>query len=188
MKKYMLVCGIMSVSVLGAYGANIDCHNRGTCVEMLAHYETSDGGFLGCVDASTCTCDTQTYPCVCYTNSDCGYEYYCAGGRCQPCTSSTCTYSCSSCSDTWVVGNTGYEKTTRVCARNGACDVRASSQKYRCAAGYYGTSSNGTSGCTRCPSNGNSNAGTTSITGCYITSGSDATGSYVYTSNCYYKN
>ena len=59
---------------------------------------------------------------------------------------------------------------------------------WSCKAGYYGSSLNGTTGCTRCPENGNSNAGTTSVTGCYVTSGSDATGSCIYTQNCYYSN
>ncbi|MBQ4129889.1 MAG: hypothetical protein IJD69_00730 [Alphaproteobacteria bacterium] len=43
------------------------------------------------------------------------------------------------------------------------------------AARYYGSSSNGTSGCVSCPPHGNatanSNAGTTSVTGCYIGTG-----------------
>ena len=93
---------------------------------------------------------------------------------------------CSNCtSDTsWSSAGTGYEKkVTRTCN----CNTCNASTSYRCAAGYYGSSSNGTSGCTRCPSNGNSAAGSTSATGCYITSGSDSTGSFKYTQNCYYK-
>ena len=52
-----------------------------------------------------------------------------------------------------------------------------------CNAGYY---QNGDA-CNKCPDNGTSAAGATSITQCYVTTFSDATGSGVYTSNCYYK-
>ena len=56
-----------------------------------------------------------------------------------------------------------------------------------CNAGYY--LSGGL--CLTCPSGGTSAAGATSITSCYLpsgTTGSDSTGSYTYTSNCYYSN
>ena len=105
-----------------------------------------------------------------FTNQDC--EAQCTG--CSNCTSDT----------SWSSAGTGYEKkVTRTCN----CNTCNTSTSYRCAAGYYGSSSNGTSGCTRCPSNGNSAAGSTSATGCYIISGSDGTGSFKYTQNCYYK-
>lgn len=63
--------------------------------------------------------------------------------------------------------------------------------KYKCESGYYGTPLNASSGCTKCPSPGTSAQGATSITQCYIpanTSLSDTTGSYTYTSDCYYSN
>ena len=102
----------------------------------------------------------------------------------QTCTSSNCK------SDTsWSAAGTGYQKkANRSCSDSTTCKTTYS---YRCAAGYYGSSSNGTSGCNPCPSGGTSSAGTTSATGCYIpsgTTGSDSTGTYKYTSNCYWKN
>lgn len=102
---------------------------------------------------------------------------------------------CASCSSdtSWSSAGTGYEKkVTRTCDCD-TCVVTATA--YRCAAGYYGSSTNGTSGCTRCPSSGGvygtCAAGSTAITSCYLPSGtsfSDSTGSGTYTGNCYYSN
>ena len=109
----------------------------------------------------------------------------------------TCEENCTGCSNctsdtSWSAGNTGYEKkVTRTCN----CNTCNASTQYRCAAGYYGSSTNGTSGCTRCPSSGGtygtSTASSTSITSCYIPSGvsiSDSLGAFTFTSNCYYTN
>ncbi|MDR0726706.1 MAG: hypothetical protein LBF37_01445 [Rickettsiales bacterium] len=54
---------------------------------------------------------------------------------------------------------------------------------YRCAAGYYGSSTNGSSGCTLCPSGGTSAAGSIVITQCYAfpSSDTDTTGNWEYT-------
>ncbi len=55
-----------------------------------------------------------------------------------------------------------------------------------CAIGQY--SNNGT--CIDCPDGGTSEPGATSITQCYIpggTGGTDATGTWKYTENCYYR-
>lgn len=67
--------------------------------------------------------------------------------------------------------------------------------RYRCAPGYYGTTKDGLTGCTKCPSSGGvagrSDGGATSITQCYLpfgTTGSDSTGNFTYTSKCYYSN
>ena len=101
----------------------------------------------------------------------------------------TCTTSNCKSDTSWSSYGTGYQrKANRSCSDSTTCKTTYS---YRCAAGYYGSSSNGTSGCSPCPSGGTSSAGTTSATGCYIpsgTTGSDSTGTYKYTSNCYWKN
>ena len=109
----------------------------------------------------------------------------------------TCQQQCTGCTNcisdkSWSAGNTGYEKkVTRTCD----CNTCRTSTSYRCAAGYYGSSINGTSGCTRCPSSGGvygtSASGSTAITSCYLSSGtsfSDDSGSGTYTSDCYYTN
>lgn len=109
-----------------------------------------------------------------------------------------CILDCTGCSNctsdtTWsATGTAGYEKkVTRTCS----CNTCNASTSYRCAAGYYGSSTNGTSGCTRCPSSGGvygtSAAGSTSVTSCYMPSGtnmSDTSGTYQFTSSCYYTN
>lgn len=140
-----------------------------------------------CVDA---TYGTITFTCGCYSDSDCGGDpsYGCINNRCAKCKS------CSGASTgTWTAHITGYEKrTVKKCSCNGTLTTGT---EYRCAAGYYGTTSNGTSGCTRCPASGGiygtSAAGSTAITACYLPSGtafSDAAGSGTYTGDCYYKN
>jgi len=132
----------------------------------------------------------------CTTTSDCTQKgFICYNGCCvnnnlmEDCTPQNCQPS------SWASSSTGYEtRTYREC--NLTLTACLKSTEYRCAVGYYGSSSNGTSGCTRCPSSGGiygttASAGSTSITSCYIPSGtsfSDSTGSGRYTSNCYYSN
>lgn len=112
---------------------------------------------------------------------------------------SDCVKSCPDCTNcisdtTWtrVTTLSPYEKkTTRTCN----CGTCVENTAYRCAVGYYGSSTNGTSGCTRCPRDeggnyGTSPAGSTVVTACYIASGqtfTDATGTGSYVGNCSYK-
>ena len=113
------------------------------------------------------------------------------------CTASNCA------STNWVAKSTGYEtRTYRSCSATGTSGTCNSTTQYRCAAGYYGSSTNGTSGCTQCPqwtgvytnsgkttlARGTSSAGTTAITGCYVAPGTyyDATGTFKTTTNCAY--
>ncbi len=106
----------------------------------------------------------------------------CANAGICKCDKYTCT------SDTnWVSASAGYmSKSTRSCGTTfQECGERT---QYQCAAGYYGASTNGTSGCTKCPSPGISPAGTTAVTGCYIISWNDTTGAFDFGGdNCYYK-
>ena len=97
-----------------------------------------------------------------------------------------CTDCPSGCSGEtgWVAASTGYQKNTKKTCGCGSCVEKTT---YRCGAGYWGSSTNGTVGCTRCPSPGTSSAGTTLQTGCYVSSGSDGSGAFTHTSNCYYK-
>lgn len=120
------------------------------------------------------------------------YTYY----DCLP----ECT-GCYNCTDnaSWTAGNTGYEKRTKKTCNYDTCKC-VSRTIYQCAQGYYGTSSNGTSGCTRCPRDGDSllgtygttiAAGSRRISSCYIPAGasfSDTTGSGVYPDQCDYEN
>ena len=117
----------------------------------------------------------------------CTYDTDCPGGKCvMSGTGTTCT-SLNCKSTNWTAYATGYERRTyKYCATLTRC---ASSIQYRCAAGYYGSSTMGTSGCTRCPNDGSSVAGSTVITSCYLPSGTtltDSTGTYTYTADCSY--
>lgn len=148
-----------------------------------------------CGNTLSCNCldvsyGTITFACGCYSDSDCGStsEYGCINNRCAKCKS------CSGASTgTWTPHSTGYQKrTVTTCNCNGTLTTHT---EYRCDTGYYGTTSNGTSGCTRCPSSGDiygsSVASSISITKCYLPSGtgfSNSTGSGTYTDNCYYTN
>lgn len=117
-----------------------------------------------------------------------------------------CQCICNNCtSDTdWSAGNTGYQRRMkRLCNCSSGTATCESKYEYRCVAGYWGTSSNGTSGCSPCPGwsgvytnsarttnvRGTSSVGTTEITGCYVASGTyyDATGTFKTNGNCPYK-
>ncbi|MDR0741459.1 MAG: hypothetical protein LBF28_01665, partial [Rickettsiales bacterium] len=90
--------------------------------------------------------------------------------------------------------NTGYSDfaTGYQSAISKSCNIETlactSTTVYRCASGYYGSSTTGTSGCTQCPTGGTSDAGATDATDCYASprNGTDTTGSWEYTSTCYY--
>ena len=110
-----------------------------------------------------------------------------------------CKCVCLNCtSDTsYTDAGTGYQKKVkRSCDCSSGTATCVATTVYQCAVGYYGSSTNGTSGCTRCPASGGvygttASAGSSSITSCYIPSGSnlsDSTGSGTYTGDCYYSN
>lgn len=107
-------------------------------------------------------------------------------------TRTECSSLCPNCNSTnWedITEPKGYAKRTVATCINSNCEKKL---EYRCSAGYYGSSTNGTTGCTACPNGGTSVAGSnTSITSCYLPTGtkfSDTSGSGEYTENCYYKN
>ena len=71
----------------------------------------------------------------------------------------------------------------------GACT--ATTKDYSsCNSGYYLALLGSTSSCLSCPSPGSeSDGGTSGISGCYIpsgTTGTDGSGSYTYSGDCYY--
>ncbi|MBQ8293775.1 MAG: hypothetical protein IJX89_00090 [Alphaproteobacteria bacterium] len=165
--------------------------------EKVESCTTCNSGYTRTATTVTPTCSISSvtyYRCV--SNSSGGDS----GGD-----TNTCDGTCSDCISTgWTTVVTGYQsKVTKTCDTS-TC-VCSSSTSYRCAAGYYGTLSfapcrvdmatGGTvcSGCTRCPSTGgvygSSLAGSDVITDCYIPTGSsfvDDTGTYTYSSPCYY--
>lgn len=157
-------------------------------VENAGHCSSTEYKYS--CDHSTKHCD-RIYACAkCYSGFIPKNVTLPSQGRCKTVTFEDYCIQCdSSCSGSgWTDYGTGYvRKYTGVCNCNGTCDKTYS---YACAAGYYGVTSNGTSGCTPCPNSGTSAQASTSITSCYLPSGtvgSDSTGTYVYTSNCYYR-
>lgn len=118
--------------------------------------------------------------------------YTCVAKTCSNCTSDT----------SWSSAGTGYmKKVTRTCD----CGVCKESTAYQCASGYWGSSTNGTSGCTQCPTwsgvytnsartalaRGTCSSGVTAITGCYVIPGTyyDATGTFtISNAPCMYSN
>lgn len=91
----------------------------------------------------------------------------------------------------WTSTGTGYIKRSSQRCNCGRCMVLSTS--YACAAGYYGTSTDGATGCTRCPAYpggyGTSNIQSDVRTKCYIpvnATGSDNSGTYKYTDKCNY--
>lgn len=110
-----------------------------------------------------------------------------SGGGTEPCPD------CVGCNTTdWRAASTGYQARIYEAVCNcGVCNTKV---EYRCADGFYGSSTNGSSGCIQCPSlNGvyaHSYPGSTTVTSCYIAEGVyvlDDSGTYVFTpNNCYY--
>ena len=183
MKKLLTlttVCTLCALITDGAYAlvaVSDPCADMGLSVmAACTKYTTGTNGNYPLIVDGTCSSSSDN----CFLQS-CNGKCYCVplSSGCP----GTCPSNCSS--TTWGERSTGYEVR---CNERYLCE-------YRCADGYYGSSSNGISGCTKCPvaiGGSTSVAGSnTSITDCYIPSGtsfSDSTGSGTYTSNCNYSN
>jgi len=111
------------------------------------------------------------------------------GGDTGSCENGTCTAN----NDKWISAGNGYEANPVHACFGSECKLMGTN--YRCAAGYWGSSTNGTSGCDECPGldsyhPGKSNPGNnTNITDCYIPKNiniTDDTGTYHFTSDCKY--
>ncbi|MDR2413102.1 MAG: solute carrier organic anion transporter [Rickettsiales bacterium] len=125
--------------------------------------------------------------CVAGVAITCNSGYKVSGSSCIPCNG------CASCdSDSFysdVSGKNYQSRTTRTCN----CETCQSSTSYRCKSGYFGTSQS----CTSCATATGNSAATsiagmnTLITQCQLSEGygqSDTTGSWTYSSACYYQN
>lgn len=208
MRKCLILITVVFISFgfTNAYGSDPNCA-AGTC--LTATWNESLGKFVGCDDkkeTGTCTC-LGPYGGSSWVDFDCGCvaDYECLNGYCNNGTCIACK-TCSNCETTnWatylVEPYTGYQsRTVKSCSCRGTC---SSKTEYRCAAGYYGTSTNGRTGCTQCPEwtnvyttsarstkvRGTSNAGATAITECFVATGTyyDVSGTFKISSNCTYK-
>lgn len=90
------------------------------------------------------TSTSKTPTCTVSTDSDGNFTF----SRCSGCSK------CNDTSEFWRNANTGYQRAYKKKFTSGTpstcTDVNL--DKWRCAIGYYGTSTNGTSGCNACPS------------------------------------
>lgn len=206
-------CGDMTVSTLGGntvFNATAGCVARngtsnglnGTGYGIMNSNSWADSyvgyaRFCYC-EENGCTGIVNVYPCGAgNTSTDCVIGYHWESGR-----GCVVDVTCSDCeSEGWTAYSTGYQrKTTATCdVTNGTCTKTYS---YRCAAGYYGSSTNGSSGCTRCTTTsstyttsalstkvrGTSAAGSTAQTSCYVGTGTyyDASGTVSLSSSCSY--
>lgn len=90
------------------------------------------------------TSTTKEPSCTVSTDSDGNFKFT----RCTGCKL------CNETTETYRADNTGYQRAYKNVFTNGdpATCVSTAINKWRCASGYYGTSTNGTSGCNACPS------------------------------------
>lgn len=156
-----------------------------------------------------CDCEPSTSTptskvCATYMSLPCYFSGTGAGGSTDyrvcsfkslssnPCSACSCKTSTGS----WQTAGANVKRRLKVTASTSgsySCSG-SSSYEYGCAAGYYQTgASGGTITCSECPSlgtlKGTSAEGSTDITACYLPAnkdGTDNTGTFQFTSNCYY--
>lgn len=179
---------VTSYYIMSSYGNMTDilgnCSACGSCYNRVAvtSSNVSTTGNSGAVFGGACS----------NPDSMVSGLYTCVEKTCTGCTSDT----------SWSSAGTGYmKKVTRTCD----CGVCSESTAYQCANGYWGSSTNGTSGCSQCPTwkkvytdevrktevRGYSTAGVTGMTGCYIIPGTyyDETGTFsISNAPCWYSN
>jgi hypothetical protein len=161
-----------------------------TCMSSLQH-PTCDGGtttpymVVGICDTGTTLISDRCIPNANQTSMKGGQYCY----TCRPCNG--CSTDCAANTTAWgLTGTAGYEtRTAGYCY----CESCRSRVEYRCTTLYYGTSTDGKTGCKSCRiETGNDDAmsspGTTEKTGCYLPPRTnpynDDTGSFQYTQNC----
>ena len=158
---------------------------------------------LNCCSMGLCpiSCSSVTYDSRCTNNTFC----------------TSCKTSTRTANGVTTTTNRNMTSACNNCHVTPSCNI--TSTTYKCASGYYGTATSALAGCTKCPDNatcsggngstfvcnsgtykalgscincpspGTSPAGSTSVSSCYIpsgTTGSDGSGTYKYTADCYY--
>lgn len=165
-------------------------------------YRAENGKYYAVVDCIACNIGYS------YETSD----TVCPNIEYQACVSCDCHQICANSVKWESTGTEGYERGLTADANRPRCDCSTrkclnafSETAYRCAAGYYGSSTDGTSGCTMCPTwtgvytnpartilaRGTNSAGNKNITSCYFRKGGtyyDNTGTFTLDSVCSYTN
>ena len=173
-----IVCTSTDVTSVGCSAADARCYQNSStglitqiadCTECQTGYELT---------STSTTCGVLTIP---YNKC----QTTCAD--CTDCTSDTSWTTAEDSSGLVIISH--QQKIIRTCD----CGTCIETPEYRCAAGYYGTPTSLSDGCYRCPSSGvvygTSAAGSTEITSCYMpseTSMTDDSGTFQFTSDCYY--
>ena len=140
-KRIFIIACILALFVGMSMGyAEVPCPG---CQNRCANYGLSDTECIACnMQCNTCN------NCVDYNASD----ELC----CYLCTNTSCGSGCpGTCAGTfWAVTNSSGVQVQYSYAWNAscACTQGGATGTYRCAAGYYGTATSSTAGCTRCPS------------------------------------
>ena len=184
---HMILCAIVSMAPLNTFGASgTRCQTTTmTCTKDLVHYTASCSDTYGS-GQKTCIDSNEGRSCMVITGGVCPetIQNNTCANVCECYEYGECVY--TSCKSGYYMP-TNSQGDCVACPANATCS--GGTALFSCNAGYY---RNGTS-CSRCPSSGGvygtSAAGSTKITDCYLpasTTGSDSTGTFTYTSNCYY--
>lgn len=179
MKKLLLSSIIISILQIGnAYSACKTDTTSSTAITGGSR-KTITCAYISpnCVDGCRCCMAGAgtSYSCTC------NIGYYAKNQNTASCSCGACPANSTCTSPTNFTCNSGYVKNS---AGTGC-------EKITCPAGQYLNNS----ACTDCPPsllkgqsmNITSNAGSTSITDCYATGGTDSTGTYTFTEPCHYK-
>lgn len=156
----------------------------GSCSPDVTYYKgDGSGGVYSLLSCRSCgTGLIQSTKQTQYQDGECGTLSY------KAC---NCPSSCTTTE--WTKHSAGYQK-RNVCNASTNCQTRT---EYRCASGYYGTSTDGSSGCSKCPlwapgsDTPKTDPGSTEKTSCYITTFGNISGNGVYTGTggrCYWTN
>lgn len=220
-KSILLICGLVytyntnGYAVSPIYLSSVDGCYTWHCMEGDEWYGYQDPTSLNCANSSVVCVNIggSSYSVSSCTSCNSGYELEKSYGYITACSEDSatdyeapsngryeytkCVKNCNSttCASTdWTALRAGYEtRIYRWCSTTGTSGTCNSRTEYRCAKNYFGSSTNGTSGCNRCWESAGAvtkAAGSTSPTDCYIpkdTAFSDTTGRGKYTADCYYK-
>lgn len=223
MRIYFITSTALLAVLTIATNANADFENLGGGTEVCPTFAC--GGGYHSLEDNVSNCSSKSYYCyydfgytvgiatcsLCnagYTKTwvtghigDCGLTADDqAGGYMSDYRYTTCTCDNSSCANvgTWSNYNTKFQRRAKYTCQSGTCKA-TSTYEYRCAAGFYGSSTNGTSGCNQCPAiddkmstktYGTSTPGSNAtMASCYLAPGTykDTTGTFTVTgANCPY--